>query len=473
MKKIAIFLITLLYSASVSASETAWRNISEEIGADEINCVAPYTDSQYILFVGTDKGLFFTDSAGKNWKIKNIGWGAKNIINDIFICSGLIYMSTQGGLYVSEDGGGIWSRSHGVASRMAILSAVVLPGDTPEIYIATIEGLLRSLDRGRNWESVKAGRLNGEAIEDYVDDGAVESFAINCIAVSNRYAGRLYIGTDDGIYFKERDSGVFNRFMDEGLTEKKVRYIVESITKPYTLYAVTKNHIYYFTESWNQFDLPRYLGRPNSIALDAKDGNPAFLATDRGLFRFERPENIDDIGQLEIATIYNYFKDEPAIRDVQNIAIEYAEVHPRKIAGWRTRANISAIMPHLSFGIDRNSSDGLHWDAGQNPDTWVVGPENESSGWDITFTWDLSELIWNGAQTLIDVRSKLMVQLRDDILDEVTSYYYERRRLQIELLDVPSGETHSRIKKELRVQELTANLDALTGGYFSRQLGQR
>ncbi len=60
-----------------------------------------------------------------------------------------------------------------------------------------------------------------------------------------------------------------------------------------------------------------------------------------------------------------------------------------------------------------------------------------------------------------------MVQLRDDILDEVTSYYYERRRLQIELLEAPPSNMRSRIKKDLRVQELTANLDALTGGYFS------
>ncbi len=71
------------------------------------------------------------------------------------------------------------------------------------------------------------------------------------------------------------------------------------------------------------------------------------------------------------------------------------------------------------------------------------------------------------------LQSELMVQLRDDILDEVTSYYYERRRLQIELLEAPPNDTRSRIKKELRVQELSANLDALTGGYFSRQLVQK
>ena len=131
---------------------------------------------------------------------------------------------------------------------------------------------------------------------------------------------------------------------------------------------------------------------------------------------------------------------------------------------------MSALLPRLSFGIDRGSSDGLHWDSGQNPDTWVIGPENESTGWDITFTWDLSELIWNGAQTLIDVRSKLMVQLRDDILDEINGYYFERRKLQLELVEAPPKNRRERLRKELRIRELAANIDALTGGYYSQKL---
>ncbi len=63
-----------------------------------------------------------------------------------------------------------------------------------------------------------------------------------------------------------------------------------------------------------------------------------------------------------------------------------------------------------------------------------------------------------------------MVQLRDDILDETTSYYYERRRLQVELLQRSPEDPGEYIKKNLRIQELTANLDALTGARFSRDI---
>ena len=79
----------------------------------------------------------------------------------------------------------------------------------------------------------------------------------------------------------------------------------------------------------------------------------------------------------------------------------------------------------------------------------------------------LKYLFWNEHQTTIDIRSKLMVQLREDILNEVTRIYFERRRLQVELADNKSIVGAQRAKKDLRLQELTASIDALTGGRFS------
>ncbi len=61
------------------------------------------------------------------------------------------------------------------------------------------------------------------------------------------------------------------------------------------------------------------------------------------------------------------------------------------------------------------------------------------------------------------------VQLRNDILAEVTRLYFERRRLQIEMAE--SGETgQERIDKELRLQELTSLINRLTGGHFTKVL---
>ena len=82
-------------------------------------------------------------------------------------------------------------------------------------------------------------------------------------------------------------------------------------------------------------------------------------------------------------------------------------------------------------------------------------------------------LIWNSDQTSIDTRSKLMVELRDDIMNEITRTYFERRRLQIEMVTSSPNDLKVSLEKELRLQELTADIDALTGGYFSNQLEDR
>jgi hypothetical protein len=98
-----------------------------------------------------------------------------------------------------------------------------------------------------------------------------------------------------------------------------------------------------------------------------------------------------------------------------------------------------------------------------------MGPYDEDTGWDINCSWDLGDLVWNNDQTSIDTRSKLMVELRNDIIDEITRLYFERRRIQVELLQNPPKDSVKCMEKELRIQELTANIDGMTGGYFSRE----
>jgi hypothetical protein len=66
--------------------------------------------------------------------------------------------------------------------------------------------------------------------------------------------------------------------------------------------------------------------------------------------------------------------------------------------------------------------------------------------------------------------SPLKAQLRGDILDEVNKLYFERIRVRMELDNVVIGERKKIFDKELRLQELTAQLDGLTGGYFSSQI---
>ena len=73
--------------------------------------------------------------------------------------------------------------------------------------------------------------------------------------------------------------------------------------------------------------------------------------------------------------------------------------------------------------------------------------------------------------TILYGKYKTDAQSGDKVLDEVTRVYFDRRRLQVDQLLSPSSSLRDQIKHELRLQELTASIDALTGGAFSAQLG--
>ena len=194
-----------------------------------------------------------------------------------------------------------------------------------------------------------------------------------------------------------------------------------------------------------------------------------WAATDHGLYRATLgPELFDEEASPSAQELLGNFTHEPTIRDVRDAAIRYAEVHPGKIAAWRTQARLRSLVPKFSFAGDTNLTDFRHWDSGTNPDSLLKGERDID--WNASITWEPADLIWSDDQTSIDVRSKLMVELRDDIVDDVTRTYFERRRLQAALLTNPPKDEKTLLEKELRLQELTAMIDGLTGGYFSRQL---
>jgi hypothetical protein len=269
----------------------------------------------------------------------------------------------------------------------------------------------------------------------------------------------------------------WHRLSVQGLRSLAINNLTISPVDPNYIFASTKLGVFRFSkksDSWTEFYGGR--NRPEAVYLAFNSNyDSLWLASKDDIYK--SASNVYDECRWSYADranpILQNFSHEPTYNEVREMAIRYAEVHPNKILGWRRKACTRALFPKLALGIDHDSSKSLHWDAGANPDTWVIGPEDEDTGWDISLSWDLGDLIWSDDQTNIDVRSRLMVQLRDDILDEVMHLYFERRRLQIELLTKPPKDEIKLMEKELRLEELTAGIDAMTGGWFSEEIERR
>ncbi len=166
---------------------------------------------------------------------------------------------------------------------------------------------------------------------------------------------------------------------------------------------------------------------------------------------------------------------EPSIDQVHQWAMQYAEVTPEKIARWRRLLKRKYWLPRVSLGVDvdknRTVSDSL-WGTSSGGGRYFQGPDDKSFdsnfNWDVSVTWDLYDIVWHNDQLDIDIRSRATVKLREEIIEKVTTLYFERRKLQWELLTRPVLDEEERVKKEMRLEQLTALINSFTGGRFSR-----
>lgn len=498
-----IALFVFFIPLSHAAADTTWRQIPGIEDSD----IREVTVADGEVYIASQKVLYKSGDSGKNWKAIFSVRGEGNIINfaavfkgDIFVCTnnglfrridgetgwkrifkgvgaeeniiwhiapsedGIIYIGTGGGLFISYDKGATWQKELNAGSNLDVRWISFW---RDYIIIASQKGVYKG--KGHNWERIFV--TNTEEVEyDYsiTDEQEAASKAVNSIFVK---ADMIFLATDEGVFISN-DGGVsWDKSTSAGLVSDKIYRIL--ISESGEIFAAGDKGIFIFDENnkeWKALYKGISAYNVRSIAEDNKGS--IWVATAKGLYRLgNKSENGSDciaVSGGKEQDILELFSKEPGIKEIQEAAVEYAEVHPDKIRQWRSSASKKALLPDLSVGLDRYVTDYWHWDAGANPDVLVKG--DDAVSWDITLSWRLGDLIWNDDQTSIDVRSKLMVQLRDDILSQTTRTYFERRRLLLDMHFTSSSDLRSKMEKELRIQELTADLDALTGGYFSENI---
>jgi len=171
------------------------------------------------------------------------------------------------------------------------------------------------------------------------------------------------------------------------------------------------------------------------------------------------------------------FEREPTVAEAQKAALKFFKVHPEALTSYRRGAAWKALMPDVElifnneFGNnDRKLNDALYPSFTQQygyKESEVVTRGSISLG--VRAHWALDRLIFN-AETL-DVSS--LVGVQEGLLREITSLYFTRRRLLTSMTLNPPQDPNEEITEQLRLDEVTANLDALTGGFFTREIKKR
>ena len=448
----------------------SWRRIlTIRGGMRNINALVMRESDPNAIYAATDNGLYRSNNLGEHWERIFRGKNSwENQCIAVSVNSRIILVGTKAGLFISKDGGRNWHKQDFDIGNRGILN-IDLAGDNKIIYLAAENGVFKSLDDGQGWEKIFVNNSLRDANEETDRDEQDEPEKlrnINFVKADFHDSNRLYLSSARGVYYSLNRGQSWEKLTEYGLLNRDVKMFCLSDNSG--IFALTSSGVFLYTgQRWSEISFGLAVGRLNYLALD--NLNNIYIAGEKGIYKSAQS---DAAGIKHISLIGEYLKHEPNIRDVQKAAIRYAEVNPEKISQWRKQAAKKALLPQLSVGLERNTADLWHWEGGSttksDDDTLRRGRDNLD--WDVALSWDLSDVIWSEAQTSIDVRSKLMVELRDDVLDQVNKLYFERLRVKNELDNLAIEDRDRRFQKQLKLEELTASLDSLTSGYYSEQL---
>ncbi|NOZ69587.1 MAG: hypothetical protein GXP46_10200 [Deferribacteres bacterium] len=517
-------------SAGAVAQAAVWEGVSSGIRGSDLLAVAARPDSPETVYITSGSVVYMTADGGKSWKEVLSFRGTGNTVNALAVAKagGPVYAGTGDGLYRSidggenwekifaamdgvqgrvlcittdpaapaagvfigtgsglfrtDDGGVRWEKGRGIPSGIKVSSIAVSPSDHRSVYAAADDGLYKSLNSGADWRRMLVTYVSEEDRHtgDMAEETETEGTGIRSIAVGPADSGRVYLGTSEGLLASSNGGLTWERMTRRGLISRDIRGIAVDPSNG-SVYAATGSGVFVYSDVEKRWK-GLYSGllsadvRSLSFALSER-GAPGilFAATKRGVFK-TTPGATGAAARMDNGMYHvdlsSAFAHEPGIGEIREAAIKYAEVQPEKIEKWRRAAAKRAWLPDLRIAYRENSG----W---QSSDYFYKGnmadddiTEDTDREWTVSLTWELGDLVWNSAQTSIDSRARLMVQLRDDILNEVTRLYFERRRLQYEMLLSPPGDVRERIENELRLQELTADIDALTNSYLSKRLAR-
>lgn len=163
---------------------------------------------------------------------------------------------------------------------------------------------------------------------------------------------------------------------------------------------------------------------------------------------------------------------EPPLAELRAAATELVLAQPERARSLLMRARVAGWLPELRVRVDRRFGRDESLNYGRAPLDAPVAPVDLGTRDDVRYelraTWDLGRMVFNPDELNAQAEALRMSDTRREVETLVVRLVFERRRLKTEAATSDSPDITPHLRRELRIQELEAELDALTGGAFSR-----
>jgi photosystem II stability/assembly factor-like uncharacterized protein len=238
------------------------------------------------LYLGTLTGwIYESRNGGADWK--RLAWVGKR--NDLALDSivvdssnskhimvgAWVLGSSEGGLYISNDGGVNWERDADMRGQ-SIRALAAAPSDPKIVVAGTLKGVYRSSDGGEHWELISP-------------EGSQEIHEVESIAIDPANPQIIYAGTWH-LPWKTIDGGANWTSIKQGIIEDSdVFSIIVDPKDSNVVYASACSGIYKSQNGGEKFQkvqgIPSTARRTRVLMQDPQNLNVVFAGTTEGLFR--------------------------------------------------------------------------------------------------------------------------------------------------------------------------------------------
>jgi len=171
---------------------TSWTRTNNGLQNGSVNTLA-INDTN--IFAGTYGGVFRSTNKGTDWTSVNFGLSSLSVSALVTAGPNLIAGTLGGGLFLSTNNGTSWK---GVHNEIPNTSAYALAQSGTNLFASTDNGVLLSVDSGKNWKFVNT---------DLIFINSFFPMGTKLFAGSNESDGIVYLSADSGVSWTEVTQG--------------------------------------------------------------------------------------------------------------------------------------------------------------------------------------------------------------------------------------------------------------------------
>lgn len=165
--------------------------------------------------------------------------------------------------------------------------------------------------------------------------------------------------------------------------------------------------------------------------------------------------------------------EEPDLSELERSALRRAEADAGSVERLKRAVRGAAAMPTVKLSLDRDMKRAESLDRDQvDPDRWGADADRDLN-FGASAEWELGELVFNPDEIRVHNLLGDRADRREAVLSLLVGAFFERRRLLLTELLLPAATPEEAIERRMRIDELTAVIDALTGGDLSRNLRRK